>query len=279
MRLLWGTANLSAFLCYSVKSFVQADQEAIKGSLSAALIKRFSGDHGKQVDAWEIQLSVLRDALQKALETDHSVSAWGILLEYPLLRLQRRLDVVLLCGHRVVVVEFKVNAQTYAPSDARQVEDYALDLRDFHDASHNLNIIPVLCATDAPDEQFLLDGAPGVAPTCHCNRITLGKLFERLATNGPQINLKEWDSAAYRPVPSIIEAAELLYADHDVKEIAHASSDPTNLTSTTDRLIEIIADAQKCKKCVVVFVTGVPGSGKTLVGLNAIHDLRFRAEQ
>jgi hypothetical protein len=192
--------------------------------------------------------------------------------------LQRRLDVVLLCGQRVAVVEFKT---TYASVDARQAEDYALDLRDFHEASNGLNIIPILCAIDAPNEPFLLDAAPGVGPVSSCNPMTLGNLFVKLASasNGPQLNLEAWDRAAYRPVPSIIEAAELLYAGHDVKEIADASSDPGNLTSATARLIEIIADAQKYEKHVVVFVTGVPGSGKTLVGLNAIHDPRFRAQQ
>src|SRR5262249_5166480 len=192
-------------------------------------------------------------------------------------RLQRRLDVVLVCGQRVIVIEFKVDAPTYQPADARQVEDYALDLRDFHDASHKLNIIPVLCATEAPAEPFSLETMPGVAPLCKCNRATLSNLLTQLATtdNGPQIDTKYWEASPYRPVPTIIRAAELLYAGHQVADIAHAGSNPENLTITTDRLIEIVADAQHKKKHVVVFVTGVPGSGKTLVGLNAIHDSRF----
>jgi hypothetical protein len=184
------------------------------------------------------------------------------------------------CGQRVVVIELKVGAATYQPADARQVEDYALDLRDFHEASHKLNIIPVLCATEAPAEPFSLDNAAGVSSVCRCNRITLSSLLLTLANtdNGPQIDTRYWDESPYRPVPTIIEAAELLYAGHQVADIAHTSSNPQNLTITTDRLIEIVADAQRKKKHVVVFVTGVPGSGKTLVGLNAIHDPRFRAE-
>jgi len=74
-----------------------------------------------------------------------------VLLEYPLLRLQRRLDAVLLCGQRVVVIEFKVGATGYTAADVRRIEDYALDLRDFHEVSHNLSIVPVLCALEAPD--------------------------------------------------------------------------------------------------------------------------------
>jgi Uncharacterized conserved protein (DUF2075) len=264
-----------------VESFLLSDPASIVGSLSASLIKRFSGDHAQQLRSWTVQLNVLRDALQTSSVSEDSVARWAVLLEYPLLRLQRRLDVVLLCGQRVVVVEFKVGTLTYPAADARQVEDYALDLRDFHEASHKLNIIPVLCATEAPAAPFSIDTAPGVAPLCRCNRTTLSSFFLKLSSNdnGPQINAEHWDLSPYRPVPTIIEAAELLYAGHQVADIAHAGSNPENLTITTDRLIEIVADAQHKKKHVIVFVTGVPGSGKTLVGLNAIHDPRFRADQ
>jgi Schlafen group 3, DNA/RNA helicase domain len=270
---------LPAFFSASVSSFLHWEPASIVGSLSAALIKRFSGDHAKQLDSWTAQLGILRSSLQACAE-EESVGRWAVLLEYPLLRLQRRLDVVLLCGSRVVVIEFKAEAPTYQPADGRQVEDYALDLRDFHEASHKLNIIPVLCATEAPTARFSLNAAPGVAPLCRCNKATLSDLLLQLAStsNGPQMEAECWNASPYRPVPSIIEAAELLYAGHQVAEIAHASSNPKNLTATTDRLIEIVAEAQREKRRIVVFVTGVPGSGKTLVGLNAIHDPRFRAE-
>jgi hypothetical protein len=142
------------------------------------------------------------------------------------------------------VIEFKVGAATYQPADARQVEDYALDLRDFHEASHSLNIIPVLCATEAPDAPFSFDTAPGVGSVCRCNRVTLSSVLLKLATaaNGPQLNSELWDASPYRPVPTIIEAAELLFAGHQVTDIAQASSNPGNLAITTDRLIEIVTE-------------------------------------
>jgi hypothetical protein len=201
-----------------------------------------------------------------------------VLLEYPLLRLQRRLDAVLLCGQRIAVIEFKIGASAYASADVRQVEDYALDLRDFHQASHGFSIIPVLCATQAPEVPIILDRAQSVTPVCRCNDATLATfLIELTKESRSQLDADDWNASPYRPVPSIIEAAELLYAGHQVSEIAHASSNPSNLTTTTDRLIEVVEEAQRNKRHMVVFVTGVPGSGKTLVGLNAIHDQRFRA--
>ncbi len=199
-----------------------------------------------------------------------------------MLRLQRRLDVVLLVGQRVLVIEFKVGATKYEPADIRQVEDYALDLRDFHGASHSLSITPVLCATMASHMDHRSTSSAGVGATCLCSAGSLADFLAELARrsdNGPQLDFSAWDAAPYRPVPSIIEAAELLYAGHEVREIAQASSAPENLGATTDRLIEIISDAQKNGRHVIAFVTGVPGSGKTLAGLNAIHDPRFRGEE
>jgi hypothetical protein len=221
-----GDHVLAAFFRSSVGSFLDKHAGYIVGDLSSSLIKKFSGDHAQQLASWDAQLDVLRDALKSSFAAQASVAHWGILLEYPLLRLQRRLDVVLLCGQRVVVIEFKVGATKFQPADARQVEDYALDLRDFHKASRHLNIIPVLCATNAPNVPFSVNGAPGVAPLCRCNQSTLPHLFIELANgdNGPQIEVDHWDTSPYRPVPTIIEAAELLYAGHEVAEIAHASS-------------------------------------------------------
>jgi hypothetical protein len=269
---------LPAFFRSTVSLFLQMDPAQLAGSLSASLIKNFSGNHAQQLRAWTTQLEILRTSLSSAI--NERVQDWGILWEYPLLRLQRRLDVVLLCGQSIVVVEFKVGATSYQSSDLRQVEDYALDLRDFHEASNDRTIIPVLCATEAPPSPILLDDGPGVGSVSRCNKDTIGDLLARLAAKRelPQLDVREWDTSPYRPVPTIIEAAELLYAGHTVSEVAYASSNPENLSATTDRLIEIVSDAQRRNKHIVAFVTGVPGSGKTLAGLNAIHDSRFRGE-
>lgn len=197
-----------------------------------------------------------------------------------MLRLQRRIDVVLLAGPCLVVIEFKVHKNGY--DAVRQVEDYAFDLRDFHKESHELPILPVLCVPDAPNRsvEMVLPERGQIADPLRCNADSLGRLLLRLGASAgvDQIDLNKWASSPYHPVPTIIQAAELLYAGHQVREIAHAASGSENLGVTTDRLVEIIANAETNKKHLVVFVTGVPGSGKTLVGLNAIHDPRFRRE-
>jgi hypothetical protein len=98
-----------------VGEFLRTDPSSIVGTLSASLIKRFAGDHSQQLRAWTVQLDVLRQALQISSAAKDPVALWAILLEYPLLRLQRRLDVVLLCGHRVIVIEFKVGSAACPP--------------------------------------------------------------------------------------------------------------------------------------------------------------------
>ena len=260
--------------------FVRTPAYEIVGALSTSIIQQYSGDHSKQLASWQTQIDLLQTCLHQIINNFPYAKKWGVLFEYPLLRLQRRLDVVILAGTSVVVVEFKVGANNYLTHDIQQVEDYALDLHDFHEASHHLTILPVLCAPDAPKLQYKLPNGEGVGPTCLCNTVTLTQLLEKIASlcDSRQIDVDAWDSAAYQPVPSIIEAAELLFAGHKVQEIAHASSGSENVGATTDRLIEIISRAQRYDEHIVAFVTGVPGSGKTLVGLNAIHDPRFREE-
>ena len=274
---------MPAFYKASVGTFLDTPSDQISGALSERIIQAFAGDESRQLSAWKGQIEILKFSLREtAAETDLCLG-WGILFEYPMLRLQRRLDIVLLAGSLIVVIEFKVGSSAFLNSDIQQVEDYALDLRDFHEASHDSAILPLLCATEAKTATSAGIPPAGVGATWCCNKVGLGEAFSEIARRqavivDQQIDFEAWDAAPYRPVPSIIEAAELLYAGHQVREIAHASSDPRNLGDTTDRLIEIIAEAHRNRRHVVAFVTGVPGSGKTLAGLNAVHDPRFRQE-
>ena len=199
-------------------------------------------------------------------------------------RLHRRIDTVLIADKAILVIEFKVGARHYDAAGLTQVEDYALDLRDFHAGSKEKFIIPILCATQAsPSNNSYLQFTDNVSNTLKANSDKLAEcvlwaINDCTQLSGQPVCVEEWDKAAYAPVPNIIEAAELLYAAHDVKEIHSALAEQKNLTTTTDKLIDIIAKAQQQKKNAICFITGVPGSGKTLVGLNAIHDPRFRSD-
>jgi DUF2075 family protein len=275
---------MAAYFKSSVQTFVSTPAGHVVDTLSRAILQRFAGNQQEQLKSWQEQITVLQAACRSLLERFPKSASWGLLLEYPLLRLQRRLDTVALSGQIVAVIEFKVGARSYQAGDVRQVEDYALDLRDFHYASHRLTIVPVLCATEAQGQPLPADREWGTVWPVHLtNAGTLSELLENLAAipevaEGPQISLDEWDRSPYRPVPTIIEAAELLYAGHEVQEIAHAAADVENLAATSDKLVEIVADAKAQRRRVMCFVTGVPGSGKTLTGLNLVHDKRIKDE-
>lgn len=186
----------------------------------------------------------------------------------------KRVDCLLIIENIVFVIEFKVGEKEYLSSNYEQVWDYALDLKNFHKPSHNALLIPILVATDAKSEaiQFL--------QTTHEDR-----LFKPLKAN--KNNLREillygiefckndltlkgddFVKGSYSPTPTIIEAAVAMYKNHSVTDITRSDADAKNLTTTTKSVSDIIEQAQNEKKKVICFVTGVPGAGKTLVGLD-----------
>jgi hypothetical protein len=204
---------------------------------------------------------------------------WTILLEYDLLRLERRIDAVLLTDRVILVLEFKSNATAFRPEDMRQAEDYALDLRDFHAGSRHHPILPVLIATHAspPRNDWPLP-LPGVTPVLRATAATLPSLVAAAQTHFPPITPPldgaAWLAAPYRPVPGIVDAARLMFARHGVEDIAAARADTANLTLTTTAIRDAIAQARQHGQRLVIFVTGIPGAGKTLCGLNVVFSDR-----
>ncbi len=241
----------------------------IAARLAAAQVHRHATLELTQLRAWEAEVRILRAALAGA--PDH----WRLHLECDLLRLERRLDAVLLTDRAILVLEFKHGARSYAAADLRQAEDYALDLHDFHAGSRAHPIIPVLVATEAPPTHF----APpliwhGVAPVQRTNTTGLPRLIADIQSAIPDppspLDAEAWVRQPYRPVPSVLEAATLLYRRNAVGEIATARADAANLTRTTQAIARAIATAQREQARIVVFVTGIPGAGETLCGLNVV---------
>ncbi len=230
-------------------------------------------NHEAQIRAWQAQITLLRHVL-----TDYP--QWHILFEYPLLRLGRRIDLVVLTDRAVFVIEFKVGETAFSAAACQQVEDYALDLFDFHSGCRTYPIVPVLVATEARPVAI---ARPliwhGIAPVMQANSKTLGGLLSDVNTaiSPPALLLNPvvWEHASYRPVPTIVEAATMLYRKHGVADIAAARAEIGNLTRTTSIIHNEIKAAKAGGHHVILFVTGIPGAGKTLCGLNAV----FHAEQ
>lgn len=222
-----------------------------------------------QSNAWQQQIKLLK---QLELPTDLSDSA-KLYFEYTIPRLGRRVDVILVIGHVLFVIEFKVGEKTFAVSALDQVWDYALDLKHFHDASHGLCIAPVLVATEAPGQSIEVQGTlhdDGLIRPIRANGDDLVAAIEcSLAfLDAPKIDSTRWEQGRYLPTPSIIEAARALYAGHSVDTISRSDAGAQNLAITSRAVDEIIEHAREHSRKAICFVTGVPGAGKTLVGLD-----------
>ena len=263
---------MAASYSATVQAFLGHPSEPLVAALALADRRRFRGSEPQQLRAWEISIAALRAALDGFSEA----AGWRLILEFPLRRLGRRLDAVLATPRGVFVLEFKADASGFAAADRRQVEDYALDLQDFHAGSREVPIVPILVATRAVPGRhtwpLLLAGT--AAEVIDASGATLGgilrDLWKALPEPGQRLDPNAWEHAAYHPVPGIIDAARTLYAHHGVADIAAARADATNLSTTTDAILRKVAEAKRCGGYIVVFVTGIPGAGKTLCGLNAV---------
>lgn len=218
-----------------------------------------------QREAWLRQIEILRQSLVDR-------HAGKIYLEFFIPRMGKRVDALLLTDGIAFVIEFKVGAKTYDKYALDQAEDYALDLKNFHEGSHNVPIIPVLVATAAlaAGNSEPIFSADQVACPLKVNANGLGELLEEITTksNYTPIQIERWESTGYRPTPTVIEAARVLYQGHSVEDISRSDAGALNLQETAASVDEIVSRARQQNFKAICFVTGVPGSGKTLAGLN-----------
>ena len=179
---------------------------------------------------------------------------------------------MLVLGSAVFPIEFKCGEQNFGQAAYNQAWDYALDLKNFHLASHDAPIFPVLVATGASstDERWLSPHGDGVRPPRRATPMDLPRVLKEglLLVSGPDVDGEAWGTAPYHPTPTIIEAARALYSRHSVEAITRNDAGATNLTITSSAVEEIIERSRARSERAIVFVTGVPGAGKTLVGLN-----------
>ncbi|MDO6612981.1 DUF2075 domain-containing protein [Shewanella sp. 1_MG-2023] len=252
-----------AFYSAELEVFLSADKSSIVGELSKNHTQQL--EH-LQTGAWLSQIELLQQEFKTLTKSDGQ-----IFFEFMIPRMGRRADVVLCYLGIVFVIEFKVGATQYQQADIRQAHSYALDLKNFHRGSHSKPIIPILVSTQSDNSSNQLTLADDlVAKPILTNGVGIGALVGDIARQCKvaAFNAIEWAESGYLPTPTIVEAAQALYAQHAVEDIAKTEADETNLGVTSERLLEIIRKARLNKQKVICFVTGVPGAGKTLVGLN-----------
>jgi hypothetical protein len=257
----------------SITQFLEASTDEILGALT-----RNSGFavEPTQRDAWLEEIGILKDILP---EFDGH-----IYFEYSIPRMGKRIDVVLLIGSALFVLEFKIGEHHFTSYAINQAYDYAVDLKNFHETSRDLFIAPIVIATNATAP------VPTITTTVHNDKVLapmrstvdlLASTLQRVidSTIAMAIDATQWEGGRYSPTPTIIEAAMALYNNHSVDEISRSDAAAINLTTTSTAISQIIEAAQATPFKAVCFVTGVPGAGKTLVGLNIATQRREETDE
>ena len=276
---------MSSGIMVKLSDLARGDSNHLIGLLSNAFAEQgFASLRTSQTRAWGAEISCLKAVAENLLRYDESFSNWHLLLEYEIPRRQKRPDGILIDSNILFVIEFKLGESQAGAAERWQTEEYALDLRDFHFASRERTIIPILCLengvyTDRPTAE---QAGEVVWPVQVCDTSSLAEHIIQSyghAHNPSQamIDAEQWKASPYRPTLTIIEAAENLFSHHDVREISHSYAG--NLAETTDALIEHIKESQSKHDRRICFITGVPGAGKTLTGLNAVHDPQLRSNE
>lgn len=245
----------------SITDFRNADPDSVFGILA----KNPDFDLATtQKEAWLEQIAFLQKNLEGLTGT--------LFLEFNIPRMGSRVDAVLLIGPAVFVVEFKVGEASFDRAAVDQVWDYALDLKNFHEASHHVSLVPILIATEAKEtaQVTLISDTDRVYRPLQVHpegfRTAIASALEKIADIA--LDQNQWAQGAYKPTPTIVEAARALYAHHGVGAIKAFDAGKKNLGETSRRIEELIDESRAKSRKIICFLTGVPGAGKTLVGLN-----------
>jgi 23S rRNA pseudoU1915 N3-methylase RlmH len=252
---------IKAYYEASFQNFCAESKSAILGELAAH--HQHDLEH-LQRNAWITQVEYLQAELAH-FPNGH------IFFEFVIPRMGKRADCLIILNGVVFVVEFKVGSSSFDRHAIEQVVDYSLDLKNFHEGSHDATIIPVLIATNATEQKIEVTlGQDNVATPIHIGKSGLGILFSQAfeIPRWENVETVPWRDAGYRPTPTIIEAAQALYKSHNVNDISRSDASAKNLQATSNHIARVIEQSKQNGKKSICFVTGVPGAGKTLAGLN-----------
>ena len=252
----------------TIHEFLQQSPEALLGTF-------VNNYHGVAMtttnEAWTDEIHIMQEVLLPWKDEDGQV-----IFEYDIPRLGKRIDVVLLLRGLIFCLEFKVGERELLQSNIEQVLDYALDLKNFHLLSQNRTIVPILIPTQfqSSSNEFrpsvyddsiynpLVTGANGLQQL-------IADVLAHAGVTSPDPSLgTDWIISPYSPTPTIIEAAKRLYENHSVEDITRHEADKVSTDRTIAYILDVIKTSREKGEKSICFVTGVPGAGKTLVGLD-----------
>jgi len=255
-----------SYYANSISAFLNDDVDKILGQL----IRHHNfAMESLQRNAWIKQIEILKSELKL-------FSNGQIYFEFSIPRMGKRVDNILIIKDFIFVIEFKVGEVDYPKHAIEQTVDYCLDLQNFHEGSHHEKLVPILVPTKAPFFKNQFQKKDNLFEPLKVNETSINYVINRVLTfsNGSDINVYKWENSIYKPTPTIIEASQALYRGHKVSEISRNDAEAINLSLTTDCINRIIEFSKLESYKSICFLTGVPGAGKTLAGLNIANERR-----
>lgn len=254
-----------------IQSFLNQDNYSIFGEITTN--DQFSAED-LQKNTWNREIEILKRELSQFLDGH-------IIFEYIIPRIGNRIDNIVIYKGIIFLLEFKVGEKKYPSYAIEQVTDYAFDLSCFHKESHNRLLVPILISTKAHSvKQEIRISKDNVLETICCNEYEIAKYITEVSLKFIQDEIipDDWINSLYMPTPTIIEAAQALYLGHNVEDISRNDASAKNLNQTTKAINKIIDYSKAHNRKSICFITGVPGAGKTLAGLNIAVERQKIAE-
>lgn len=250
----------------TISDFLTDDSDKILGKL---IRNHDFATENLQRNSWIKQIEILKAALP-------TFKHGQIYFEFSIPRMGKRVDNILIIDDFIFVVEFKVGDTEYQKHAIEQTVDYCLDLQNFHEGSHHEKIVPILISTKAPDLENSFEINDNLFEPLKGNQNNIAKIINQTLSlsDRTKINPTKWENSIYKPTPTIIEASQALYRGHSVSEISRSDSGAINLSKTTECINRIIEKSKATNSKSICFLTGVPGAGKTLAGLNIANERR-----
>jgi hypothetical protein len=267
-----------------VENFLDIDPELLLGKLTSGLAKEGFDTTTLTTFSWQREIAELQVAFRQLLVLLPPAAVWPILFEYVLPIVGQRVDCVLLADDVIYVIEYKGGSSSSARAALRQAQEYALNLVDFHEASRNCVAIPIAVGgfkssitLDVPSEH------QGAAVCLAELPDTIVRSLREWGGRRLPIDASAWNNSRYFPVPTIIQAASAIYRGHNVTDLARCRAGMDNLETTQRAVTTLVADARARGLKQLIVITGVPGAGKTLAGLNVVqllaHELNLDVDQ
>jgi hypothetical protein len=277
---------MASFYRATVEQFLTQTEEHVLARLGVEYANRgYTSQYSDQTLTWERDIRLLRQSLEQCVIRSDSAKAWGLLLEFSIPRKEMRIDIVLLIRDVIVVLEAK--ARNAAGQAKRQIEEYALLLHYFHQASRDHRVVPVIVSPEPSEadlstlnQREFLSQLPTywVAEAARSSWEGLSNLLTALENASEKQEIVEaWDNSPYFPVPNILEAAIALKSGLAIREIAHSEASEDEIENVRRAVQSYVQRALADQHHAICFLTGVPGSGKTLVGLGLAHSAENKA--